>query len=220
MSILLSIKPKWAEKIFSNEKISELRKKIWKRDDIKKVYVYASSPIRKIVGYFYINKIQCFAIHNLWIATQETAGLTKEEFETYFSGASYGYSISIKKSILLRKQIDPKIIDPNFKAPQNFKYINRDFKWKLYEAIQNQFPQYQLIEYPQCSICEVSEQYSDGTFKCMYEDPEESEPTPHCDAFGDENRFSPIYLSGVIEFLLNEIKELKGRIKELEKKEV
>jgi len=50
MNVLLSVKPKYAEEIISGRKKYEFRKSIFKREDIKKMYIYSSSPVKKIIA--------------------------------------------------------------------------------------------------------------------------------------------------------------------------
>ncbi len=61
MNIILSIHPKWAEKIYSREKTIEWRKNMPHRMDAYKlrdgdpnfkVYLYETAPVRKITGFF------------------------------------------------------------------------------------------------------------------------------------------------------------------------
>ncbi len=61
MNILLSIKPKWAEKIYSGEKTVEWRKSLPCRipgpelnhgDEKIKVYLYETHPVKKVTGFF------------------------------------------------------------------------------------------------------------------------------------------------------------------------
>ena len=68
MKVILSIKPYYAEKIFDGEKIYELRKSIFKNPNVKKVILYASSPISKIVGEFEIDYIIHKEVEDLWTA--------------------------------------------------------------------------------------------------------------------------------------------------------
>ena len=56
MNALLSIKPEFVEKIFSGEKRFEFRKSAF-RQDISCVIVYATSPVRRIVGEFEVEEI-------------------------------------------------------------------------------------------------------------------------------------------------------------------
>lgn len=61
MNIILSIKPKWAELIYSGKKIIEWRKsfpKIIQCEFFKneKVFLYETAPVKKITGYFEFNE--------------------------------------------------------------------------------------------------------------------------------------------------------------------
>ena len=50
MNVLLSVKPKYANEIISGRKKYEFRKLIFKRENIEKVYIYSSSPVKKVIG--------------------------------------------------------------------------------------------------------------------------------------------------------------------------
>lgn len=52
MNIILSIKPKWAELIYSGKKTIEWRKSFPKRENIECVYLYETAPVKKITGFF------------------------------------------------------------------------------------------------------------------------------------------------------------------------
>jgi len=56
MNVLLSVKPKYTEKILEGEKKYEFRRAIFKKQNIEKVYIYSSSPVSKIVAAFDIEK--------------------------------------------------------------------------------------------------------------------------------------------------------------------
>ena len=51
MELLLSIRPEFVEKIISHEKKYEFRKRIF-RKNVDKIFIYSSSPEKKIIGYF------------------------------------------------------------------------------------------------------------------------------------------------------------------------
>lgn len=57
MNVLLSIKPKWAEKIYNGEKTIEFRKSIPKNFDISKdvVFIYETAPVKMVTGYIRIS---------------------------------------------------------------------------------------------------------------------------------------------------------------------
>ena len=55
-SVILSIKPIYAQAIMNGTKKVEFRKKIFKRP-VDKIFVYSSSPEQKIIGFFTISEI-------------------------------------------------------------------------------------------------------------------------------------------------------------------
>lgn len=124
MNVLLSIKPKYADKIFSGEKKWEYRKKIWKRDDVDVVVVYASAPVSKMIGEFKTIKgcSICATLKSLWYQTGKDGGISKEEFEKYFIRRCFGTAISVVAPILYD---NPKpLSDYGIKRPpQNFMYL-------------------------------------------------------------------------------------------------
>ncbi len=128
MSVMLSIKPKYAEKILTGHKKFEFRKKIWKRErNIKKVYIYATSPVKKILGFFTINTILKGNPKKLWEICREFAGISESEFFKYFDGHLQSYAIGIKKVVKYDIPIEKDILIGCLKAPQNFMYINENY---------------------------------------------------------------------------------------------
>jgi len=81
MKILLSIKPKYAEMILSGEKKYEFRRSIFKNPNVRKVVIYASSPVSKVVGEFEVDDILSFDIAKLWLLTMKYAGIDKEYYD-------------------------------------------------------------------------------------------------------------------------------------------
>ena len=132
MSVILSIKPKWAEKILSKEKRMELRRKLWNQKRIiKKAYLYVSSPTKKIVGFIDIESVFKERIEFIWLYSKNFSCLSKQEFDQYFLGCSHGSVIVIKTVKSFKNPIDPRKLSPEFKAPQNFCYVSKDLDKKL-----------------------------------------------------------------------------------------
>ena len=97
MTVLLSIKPEFADKIFSGEKKYEYRKSIFKHPDVKKIIVYSSSPKQRIIGEFYIEEILQGDIEMIWDKTCLYSGISKEYFKSYFANKNKGYAIKVGK---------------------------------------------------------------------------------------------------------------------------
>jgi len=122
MKAVLSIKPEFVEKIIKQEKIFEFRRKIFKKN-IDSIIVYASSPVKAIVGEIIIDKILYENINTLWELTKNNAGITKDYFYKYFSNTQKGYAIKIKKFIPYNTPLSIKSIGLNT-PPQSYAYIN------------------------------------------------------------------------------------------------
>lgn len=123
MSVLLSIKPKYADLIFSGEKHYEFRRSIFKTRPVKRVVVYASSPISKVIGEFEIDNILSLNLIDLWDETMKYAGIDKSFYDDYFDGKESGYAIKVKSYKKYKKH--KELQDFNIKqAPQSFAYID------------------------------------------------------------------------------------------------
>jgi len=123
--VLLSIKPKYVEKIISGQKKYEFRKTIFNLDE-EIVVIYATSPIKKIIGYFHIEEVINDHPKKIWSKCRELSGISKSSFFEYFTDRNYGYAIRIGKLHLFDEPLEPTSIMPGFIAPQSFCYIDRE----------------------------------------------------------------------------------------------
>jgi predicted transcriptional regulator len=122
-SVLLSIKPRFAESIFQGKKCYEFRRIIFKRNGVQKIVVYASAPICRVIGEFDIEAIVEADTYSLWQQTQTLSGITREYFDEYFSGRQRGYAIKIANPKLYDRPLELK---ENFnikRPPQSFLYL-------------------------------------------------------------------------------------------------
>lgn len=122
-SVLLSIKPDFAFKIFEGTKKYEFRKSIFKSSRVEIVVVYASSPVQKVIGEFEIENILSAYPEDLWEKTKKYSGITKEYFHKYFADKQTGYAIKIKTT---KRYQEPLRLKEDFDiqyAPQSFIYI-------------------------------------------------------------------------------------------------
>ncbi len=124
MDVLLSIKPKYAEAIFSGSKRYEFRRTIFKREDIEKVYIYSNSSVRKIVGSFEIGEILKGTPQEIWETCHKYGGISKKDFFKYFEGSQKAFGIKIKNTCWFSEPIDPSSSLENFTPPQSFYYIS------------------------------------------------------------------------------------------------
>jgi len=124
MNVILSIKPKYCEEIKNGNKRYEFRKKIFReKDNVDFVFMYATYPVKKIVGAFTIESIIEDDPKKLWERFKDLSGIEKERFFEYFGDSKKGYAIKIKKVKKL-KPIEPENLIPDFSPPQSFRYIH------------------------------------------------------------------------------------------------
>ena len=128
MNVLLSIKPKYVNEIVNGNKRYEFRKSVFrKRGDVDKVYIYATSPIKRIIGAFTIKSTIEEHPEELWGKCKEFSGISEAEFFDYFKDKDMGYAIEIGM-LELFDPIDPKDHVPGFSPPQSFCYT--DEQWE------------------------------------------------------------------------------------------
>ena len=127
MNVILSIRPNFCKLIFSGQKMYEYRKRVFNRTDIDRVYIYASKPISKIVGYFTIAAMIEDNLTEIWDITHKSSGISKEYYDAYFKNCDMAHAIKIGEVVKLDNPIDPKEVIKDFHAPQNFMYVDMDF---------------------------------------------------------------------------------------------
>ena len=127
MNVILSIQPTYCNMIFSGQKRYEYRKRVFTRSDIDRLYIYATKPICRIVGYFTIDEVIKDTPSNLWTNTHKEGVISKEEFDKYFKNRHTAHAIKIGEVVKLDNPIDPKVVIKDFRAPQSFMYVDIDF---------------------------------------------------------------------------------------------
>ena len=126
-TLLISIKPKYATKIFDGSKRVELRKTKPRLSGGDQVMIYVSSPTKELRGSFRVQRIIIKPIEELWEFVCNDAGVTKAEFYNYYGNSKKGYGIffesveQIKQPVKLEKL---RTIWSNFHPPQTYRYLS------------------------------------------------------------------------------------------------
>ena len=124
MNVLLSIKPKYTESIKSGIKRYEFRRKIFKKADGGKVFIYSTSPVKKIIGAFDASTIYEDLPLKIWNLFGQYSGLSENEFFQYFKGCKTAFAIEIKNLVIFDKPHDPSKYFLEFTPPQSYRYFN------------------------------------------------------------------------------------------------
>jgi predicted transcriptional regulator len=120
----MSIKPTFSDRIFSGEKRFELRRTPVRLEEGDIVVVYASSPVKAIVGAFTVSGIKRGAVHHLWRHHGKDFGVSHDEYTSYFDGVAVAHAIEVGERI----QVEPVPLDDlrhrydGFRPPQSFMY--------------------------------------------------------------------------------------------------
>ena len=134
--VLLSIKPEFVTRIFDGSKKYEYRRIIFKRREVETVVVYASDPIKRVIGEFDIGEILHKKPEQLWAQTCNHAGITKTRVMEYFGNQVKGYAIVIRKT---RKYPTPLSLNELMLSlpPQSFMYLYTDPLDFFYDTAKN-----------------------------------------------------------------------------------
>lgn len=128
-SIILSIRPEFAQKIFEGMKQVELRRICPKQiGQGTLVLVYVSAPVQALFGAFKVDYVIKKPLQELWMLVRERAGVTRQEFNAYFQGVSSGIGIFFSEVWTLENPIKLQQLQQEvegFSPPQGFRYITR-----------------------------------------------------------------------------------------------
>ncbi len=125
MNVLLSIKPEYVEKILSGEKRYEFRKRIWKKE-VDRVFIYSTSPVKRIVASFKPGTIIEGSPDELWKRYGRASGVSEREFNDYFRNIASGHAIEIIDPTRLKEIANLSKISKDFAAPQSFYYFHEN----------------------------------------------------------------------------------------------
>lgn len=126
-SALLSIKPVFAEKIYSGQKTFELRKSAPNLTS-PRIFLFETDSISKISGLILASRIIKDTPENIWKLVG-THGTSRERFFSYFAGRNQAIAIKIERALKLSSPLDMGQItelEKKFVVPQSYQYLPYD----------------------------------------------------------------------------------------------
>jgi predicted transcriptional regulator len=121
MKALLSIRPEFARSILAGTKRFEYRRVPFTRP-VDTVILYASSPLRLIVGEFRVKRLHRAPLDILWRSTRRYAGITRARFYEYFRELETGFAIEVDAPHAYKTPFPlDRIYSSN--PPQSFVYL-------------------------------------------------------------------------------------------------
>lgn len=120
-NMLISINPQHVENIFNGTKKYEYRK-IRCKQDVDKIIIYSTYPIKKIVGEAKVEKILEDSPDNIWEETKNYSGIDLKFYQQYFKDRSK--AIAYKLTNIKKYNIPQELSSYGIKsAPQSFIYV-------------------------------------------------------------------------------------------------
>ena len=121
--ILISIKPEYVNEILAGRKKYEYRKVKAKKDNINKMIIYATYPIKKVVAEIEILNILEDTPDLIWKLTKEYSGISKSLYDKYYENCDIAIAYQLGK---IKKYDKPKNLSELgvLHSPQSFIYID------------------------------------------------------------------------------------------------
>jgi predicted transcriptional regulator len=118
---VLSIHPRFADAILVGSKQVEFRKVAF-RQKFGHVLLYATSPIRRIIGVFTVAGIEEDEPSTLWRRYSSVSGIEREEFFRYFRDRTIGVALRVHSAQRLDRPLRLDELSPRMAPPQSFAY--------------------------------------------------------------------------------------------------
>lgn len=124
--LMISLKPCYADLVFEGLKRAELRRRFCRQLEGREVFVYVSSPVKAIRGGFTVGDVWRGSPKRIWREVGEMAAVSKEEYETYYSGADLALALEITQvwefdEALPLDHLRDEL--PGFTVPQSFRFL-------------------------------------------------------------------------------------------------
>ena len=127
--LIISLKPCYADLVFEGLKKVELRRRIASQISDRDVFIYVSSPARKLRGGFRVGQVWEGSPEAVWSIVAELAALDRQEFDAYFQGQTVAYALEVTNVweyqspvglSWLRDRLD------DFVVPQSWRYAKTE----------------------------------------------------------------------------------------------
>jgi predicted transcriptional regulator len=119
----ISIKPKYVEMILAGAKVVELRKRSAKIAPGTRILIYATSPQKELVGEAGISFVERLPVELLFKRYGRLAGVTREDFESYYVDHSVGVAFGLESVIIYARPVSLaalQLMSPGFRPPQSY----------------------------------------------------------------------------------------------------
>ncbi len=135
--VLMSVKPVFSRRIFSGLKRLEFRRSRVRFPEFRTlILVYESRPTQAIVGAFGVGRIFIDTVDQLWNTVTKSGRASREDFFTYFRGATFGTALEVKDLFIFVPTFRKRELErtgSSFRAPQSYCYVDEEFLQSILE---------------------------------------------------------------------------------------
>lgn len=140
--VLLSLRPRFAELVFRELKLVELRRRFAQFAENREVFIYVTSPERVLRGGFRVDHVWKGTPEDIWHEVAKIAGIGKSEFDDYYRGSKVAYALRIADvwefdTATSLKELRKRL--GSFTVPQSWRYVKAS-EAKLFRQLQGSQP--------------------------------------------------------------------------------
>ncbi|MEX2221157.1 MAG: ASCH domain-containing protein [Candidatus Rokuibacteriota bacterium] len=122
VAALMSLHPEFAHLILEGRKRVEFRKRRF-AETVTHVVIYATGPVKQILGFFEVSRLREDTPENLWNRYKRRGGIARNAFSAYYKQSRTGVAIEVGRVFRLPNPLDLSEVNPT--APQSFVYISQ-----------------------------------------------------------------------------------------------
>ena len=123
----MAIHPEYAEAILQGRKHVEFRKRPL-ADDVRTVVMYATSPVKRVVGEFNVQRNLYMTPGELWAAAGAVGAIDADAYSSYFARAEMAVGLVVDTPKRYPREVPLAALTPAPAVPQSFCYLS-DRQW-------------------------------------------------------------------------------------------
>ena len=126
--LFIAVKPGYANKLISGKKDIELRKMKPNVQPGDYVIIYASAPVKAVLGFGKVKTIIECTPECLWERYSNRLGINEQSYFSYYDGyhKAIGIEFDMIKSVMPIGLEELRRVDPSFQPPQIYRYVTNE----------------------------------------------------------------------------------------------
>ncbi|WP_372440301.1 ASCH domain-containing protein [Geodermatophilus bullaregiensis] len=129
----MAIHPRYAEAILAGKKRIEFRKRPL-APDVQTVVIYATSPLKSVVGEFSVSGIVQGTPQELWKAYRSVGCIEAGAYRNYYEGSASAAGIMVGEVWRYREPMPLTRMIPSPAVPQSFTYVDENVLSQIRDA--------------------------------------------------------------------------------------